>query len=155
MLRKGPEHVPDSAIVLLLSGVLLFFSIFCSTVLVVEGEADDTLLTLVTALLGYVIYTAVLGATGKLRRFIPTIASIMACGSILSVLMVAVFVMFGPFLGTSLASLLALFILLWSVPVKGHIIARGIDQHWYAGIVIAMIVFIVQYAFQSSMTGRF
>lgn len=78
----------------------------------------------------------------------------MACGSILSVLMAAVFVLLGPFLGMPLVSLLALFILLWSVPVKGHIIARGIEQHWYVGIVIAMIVFIVQYAFQSTMTGR-
>ncbi len=154
MLRKGPEHVPDSVIVLLLSIALLLFSLFCSTVLVNDGEAGDTLLALITALLGYVIYTAVLGIAGHLHRFVPTIASIMACGSILSVLMAAVFVMLSPFLGRSPASLIALFVLLWSVPVKGHIIARGIEQHWYVGIVIAMIVFIVQYAFQSTMTGR-
>ena len=154
MLRKGPEHVPDSVVVLVLSIVLLLFSIFCSTVLVSAGEADDTLLTLITAVLGYVMYAAVLGVAGHLHRWIPTISSIMACGSILSVLMAAVFVLLGPFLGMPLVSLLALFILLWSVPVKGHIIARGIEQHWYVGIVIAMIVFIVQYAFQSTMTGR-
>jgi hypothetical protein len=36
-------------------------------------------------------------------------------------------------------------VLLWSVPVEGHILARTIDRHWYVGIVVAMAVFIFQF----------
>jgi hypothetical protein len=35
-------------------------------------------------------------------------------------------------------------ILLWSVPVEGHIIARAIDRPWFVGIIMAIAVFIIQ-----------
>jgi hypothetical protein len=35
-------------------------------------------------------------------------------------------------------------ILLWSIPVEGHIIARAIDRHWYVGIGAALAVFVFQ-----------
>ena len=84
----------------------------------------------------------------------PIVSAILACGSILTLLFVAAYVLLSPFLGGNIAVIVATLIIIWSVPVEGHIIARGIEQHWYIGIVIAMIVFIVQYAFQSIMTGR-
>ena len=153
MLRKGPEHVPASPTVLLFAIALLFFSLFCTTILIEDGEGDS-LLSLITAVLGYVLYTTVLSVTGFLKRLLPTIASIMACGSILSVMMVAAFVFLNPFLGAQLASLVAWLILIWSVPVKGHIIARAIERHWYIGIAVSLTIFVLQYYFQSAMTGR-
>jgi hypothetical protein len=42
-------------------------------------------------------------------------------------------------------SLIANLILLWSVPVEGHIIARATERHWYIGILVALAVFILQY----------
>jgi hypothetical protein len=68
--------------------------------------------------------------------------------------MVAAFVLLNPFLGASLASVLVWLILIWSVPVKGHIIARAIGRHWYVGIAISVTIFILQYMFYLSMTGR-
>ncbi len=53
-----------------------------------------------------------------------------------------------------MAYLIAVLIIIWSIPVEGHIIARGIEQHRYVGIGIALIVFTVQYTFQSSLTGH-
>jgi hypothetical protein len=35
-------------------------------------------------------------------------------------------------------------ILLWSVPVEGHIIARAIDRQWFVGLFMAVAVFILQ-----------
>jgi len=153
-LRKGPEHIPDSAVVLLFSFGLLLFATFCSTVLVNPAAGDNIVLSFVASLLGYVFYWAVLVVTGFSRRFVPTISSIMACGSILTVFMVFAYVMFTPFLGANFASIIATLILFWSVPVKGHIIARAIERHWYLGIVIAMTIFLLQFAIYSALTER-
>jgi peptidoglycan/LPS O-acetylase OafA/YrhL len=154
MLRKGPEQVPDSWLVLLITLVLMQFASFIAATLINLGEDYSHLLTFITHLLGMGIYAAILLATGFIRRIVPVLSAIIACGAILTLLFVAAYVMLNPFLGSNIAVIIATLIIIWSVPVEGHIIARGIEQHWYIGIVIAMIVFTVQYAFQSTMTGR-
>ncbi len=154
MLRKGPEQVPNSWLVFLFSLMLMLFASFVAATLINLGEDYSHLLTFVTNLLGIGIYAAVLLASGFIRRFLPILSAIIACGSILSLLFVAAYVMLNPFLGDNFAVIIATLIIIWSVPVEGHIIARGIERHWYVGIVIAMIVFTLQYAFQSTMTGR-
>jgi peptidoglycan/LPS O-acetylase OafA/YrhL len=154
MLRKGPEQVPDSWLVLLFALMLMQFSSFVAATLISLGEDYSHLLTFITHLLGMAIYTAILLVTGMIRRIVPILSAVIACGAILTLLFVAAYVMLNPFLGKDIAVVIATLIIIWSVPVEGHIIARGIEQHWYVGIVIAMIVFTLQYFFQSTMTGR-
>ncbi|MDX1403244.1 MAG: hypothetical protein R3192_01840 [Woeseiaceae bacterium] len=154
MLRKGPEQIPDSWLVLTFSFSLMLLAYFVASTLIKLSEGYSHLLTMVTNLLGIGLYTLVLLATGYIKRFVPILSAVIACGSILSLLFVAAYVMLGPFLGADLAYLLATLIIVWSIPVEGHIIARGIGQHWYTGIVIAMVVFTMQYTFQSSLAGR-
>jgi hypothetical protein len=154
LLRKGPEHVPDSWLVFLFALLLMQFASFVAATLINLGDDYSHLLTFITNLLGLGIYAAILFVTGFFKRFVPIVSSILACGSILTLLFVAAYVMLNPFLGSEIAVIIATLIIIWSVPVEGHIIARGIEQHWYIGIVIAMVVFILQYAFQSAMTGR-
>lgn len=154
MLRKGPEQIPDSWLVLFVSLLLMLFASFVATTLLEPLEDDSNLLIVATNVVGVGIYAAVLFATGFIRRFVPIVSAVIACGSILSLLFVAAYVMLSPFLGADFAVVIATLIIIWSVPVEGHIIAKGIERHWYVGIVIAMIVFSVQYAFQSAMTGK-
>ena len=153
MLRKGPEHVPDSALVLVYASGLLILATLISSSLVQSPDDDSILVSLAGSIAGYVLYWIVLAITGFAHRLVPTVASIMACGSILTIMMVAAFVLLNPFLGASLASIVVWLILIWSVPVKGHIIARAIERHWYIGISIAMTIFVLQYIFYLSMTG--
>ena len=154
MLRKGPEQVPNSWLVFLFALILMQFASFVLSTLSNLGDDYSHLLTFITQLLGMGIYAALLFATGFIRRLVPILSAIIACGAILTLLFVAAYVMLSPFLGSDIAVIIATLIIIWSVPVEGHIIARGIEQHWYIGIVIAMIVFTAQYAFQSTMTGR-
>jgi peptidoglycan/LPS O-acetylase OafA/YrhL len=154
MLRKGPEQVPNSWLVFLFALILMQFASFVLSTLSNLGDDYSHLLTFITQLLGMGIYAAILFATGFNRRLVPILSAIIACGAILTLLFVAAYVMLNPFLGNDIAVLIATLIIIWSVPVEGHIIARGIEQHWYIGIVIAMIVFTAQYTFQSTMTGR-
>ena len=132
---------------------LLVLSNICDSLLIDAGPDNNIALSLTTATIGYVCYTVVLVSARQLERFVPTISSIMACGSILSLLVIFAVVMLEPFVGQALASIVATLILFWSVPVKGHIIARAIQRHWYVGIVIAMTIFLLQYVIYLTMTG--
>lgn len=155
-LRKGPEHVPDSFLVLVYAIGLLALAMVVSTMLVepVTGTAQDALfLSVAVSVMGYLLIWIVLAVTGFGNRVIPTIASVMACGSILTLLMVLAFVLLQPLLGMQVAGTIAWLIRMWSVPVKGHIIARAIGQHWYAGIVIAGVIFIIQQFAFDAMTA--
>jgi hypothetical protein len=154
LLRKGPQDVPNSLVVMLMSFGMLLFATVTSTVLIKPTGGESVLLSFVTSLLGYGFYGSVLMVTGFLNRFGQTISSIMACGSILTVLMVFAYVMLSPFLGARIAALVATLVLFWSVPVKGHIIARAINRHWYLGIAISMTIFILQFAIYSAMISQ-
>ena len=154
MLKKGPDAVPASWLVFAFSLVLMQLASFVAATLIDLGDNYSHVLSFLTGLLGIAMYTFVLFITGFGSRLLQTLSAIVACGSILNLLFVAAYVLLNPFLGQNLAVLVATLVIFWSVPVEGHIIARGIGQHWYLGIVIAISVFIMQYAFQSAMSGR-
>lgn len=151
MLRKGPEQVPGSWLVLLLAVGFMVLAVFCRKVLVPSAGDQDYFVIYATISVGLLIYTGVLLVTGYGRRLLPVLSAIIGCGSILTLLIVAEYVLLQPFLGVRIASILATLIIFWSVAVDGHIIARGIQQHWFAGIAIAMVVFIMQVAFQQML----
>ena len=124
-------------------------ALFVIAMLLSEALVDSTgtgvvLVSVFVSIGGYVLYWIVLLATGYTHRFVPTVSCIMACGSILTIMMVATFVILRPIAGDQFAALIAWLVLIWSVPVKGHIIARAIEQHWYAGIAIALTIYIAQ-----------
>ncbi len=154
MLRKGPAQVPASWLVFLLAVALMQLTSFVGATLIDYGDNYSHLLAFISNLLGMSIYAAILFLAGFAKRFLQTISAITACGAILGLLFVSSYVMLTPFLGKDIAVVLAMLFIFWSVPVEGHIIARAIEQNWYLGIAIAMVVFIVQYGFQSVMLGR-
>lgn len=143
--------MPDSPVVLLFAFGLLLVAIVGPNLLFASSGQDNIALSLGNAFVGYLLYWVVLLLTGFRHRIVPTIASIMACGSLLTILMVLIVIVLRPLGGQVFASLLASLILFWSVPVKGHIIARAIERHWYVGIAIALGIFIVQYAAYQAM----
>lgn len=143
-MRKGPEHLPGSPIVLLFAVVLFAIAMLVSTVLIQGDGNDSMLLSIAVSVAGYGLYWFVMSMTGYAHRFVPTVSAIMACGSILTIVMVSVFLVLNPLVGANAAAIVAWLILIWSVPVKGHIIARAIERHWYLGIAIALTIFILQ-----------
>jgi hypothetical protein len=81
---------------------------------------------------------------------LQALSAIIACGSIITMAFVAEYMLVSPLLGEQVAGTVATLIIFWSVPVEGHIIARAIRQHWFVGIVISMVAFILQIGFQSA-----
>ncbi len=131
-------------LVLLVALGLFVVAMVSSEALVQSGGSGDLLASISVSFAGYILYWMVLLATGYPHRLVPTIACVMACGSILTIAMVVTFGVLAPLVGNTSAALIAWFVLIWSVPVKGHIIARAIDQHWYVGITIALVVYLLQ-----------
>ncbi len=152
LLRKGPEDIPRSLLLLYITAALWLFAIFAAAALIENFDVRDVWIAIVSFLIGVSCYMAVLLVTGHSGRSLQTASAIIGCGALISLAQVAELVLFTPILGAVLTDLVAWLLLFWSVPVKGHIIARAIDSHWYVGIVIAMAIFLLQFTFTSAMT---
>lgn len=150
MLRKGPDSIPHSWLVLGLATALLIAASFTAASAIDVISDRNHLLTLLSALLGILFYAAVLIMTGFANRFVQTITAMIACGAILTFLLVAIYVPVEPFLGRQVAGIIADLIILWSVAVEGHIIASAIEQHWLIGVTIAVAVLILQLGLESA-----
>jgi hypothetical protein len=151
LLRKGPDSIPASMILLLLVIGLWLFSSLTVLSLIEQYDERDFIIGLYTALAGVVTYVAILVAAGHPSRALQTVTAILGCGALISLAFVAEFVLFMPLFGPTVTGIVAQLILLWSVPVEGHIIARALGRHWYIGIVIAIGVFVLQYVIFSTM----
>jgi len=153
-LRKGPDAVPASWIVLMFAVVLLAVSSYAAMALVEGVDGQNPVTTFTGYGLGICFYAAVVYVSGYGGRMLQAVTAIIACGAIITLLFVAGYVLVEPLLGKEFAGLVATLIIFWSVPVEGHIIARTIQQHWFVGITIAMAAFILQLGFQSAFSGR-
>lgn len=153
-MRKGPEHVPNSWLLFVLSLLMMVFASLSAATLIEALAEQDFRLTFATTMLGLTFYGAVLFVFGYSRRIVRALTCVIGCGAILTMLFVAEFVLFSPFLGPEIAGTVAALIALWSVPVEGHIISRAIQRHWLAGVAIAVAAFILQLGFQSAFSAR-
>jgi len=130
---------------------LWLFAGFVMTVMTPELDRTDFLVGTLTGLIGLLCYTVIIMLVGQGARLLQAIMAFLGCGALLSLLFVAGNVFLSPFLSANITNLVVTLILLWSVPVEGHIISRTIDRHWYLGVVIAMAVFIFQLVLYSTI----
>ena len=105
-------------------------------------------------LLALTFYGTVVYLFGFSGRLLQTQSAIIACGSILALVSRAEYVVFAPLLGQETAGALSLLIWMWSVPVKGHVIAQAIQRHWFVGITIAVAAFIMRIGVETAFAPR-
>ncbi len=153
-LRKGPDAIPHSRFILALSIGMLVLSSIAAAELIDGPRPQNQFLTYSGYSLGLLFYGSVLFISGFADRMMQTISAIIACGAIITMLYVAGYVVLSTFFGNEIAGFVGLLIILWSVPVEGHIIARAIQQHWFVGITIAMAALILQLGFQSAFADQ-
>lgn len=151
LLRKGPEHLPASGVVLVLSVLLSLLSSLAALALIDRFDEDDFFLGLFSSVVGLCCYAGILVLGGKSARMLQTLSAIVGTGALIVFAFVAEYVLLTPLLGSTGGGLIATVILLWSVPVEGHIIARAVDRHWYVGLVLAVGVFVLQYIFNQAI----
>lgn len=153
LLRKGPDDIPRSWLLFMLILVLWLFSALAAVALIKQFDETYFFIGLFSGMIGILCYASLVVFSGRSERLLQTISAIIGCGALISLAFVAEYALLLPFLGELLTSLISNLILLWSIPVEGHIIARAIDRHWYIGILIAIAVFALQYVIYSVVTS--
>ena len=143
-LRKGPDAIPHSVFLFVATGIAWLITGAVMTVATAELDANDFIIGSVTGLAGLACYIAIVLTAGRSARLLQTLTALLGCGALLSVLFVIGNLVLTPLLGEGASNPIVTLILLWTVPVEGHIISRAIERHWYMGIVIAMTIFIFQ-----------
>lgn len=156
-LRKGPDAIPYSWVVCFIALLLWLFAGLSTTMATPELDDDDFLYSTFTGVVGLAAYAAIVVTSGHTPRLLQTVTAILGSGAIISFMFLAASVLLPPlftpfpFLGQNAVNIVITLILLWSVPVEGHIIARAIDRHWYLGIAVAMAVFVFQLYLYSAL----
>lgn len=143
-LKKGPDAIPYSWLLCLITLALWLFAGLAITLITEDMNDEDFLVGTFTGVVGLACYAGIVVLTDHRARLLQTITAILGCGAVLSFMYLAGNAFLTPFLGQNIAGLVVTLILLWSIPVEGHIIARSIDRHWYVGIATAMAVFVFQ-----------
>ena len=150
-LRKGPDAIPHSAFLFVGIAAMWLLSGAAMTLFTAELEQKDFIIGTLTGIAGLLCYTAIVVFSGKRARLMQALTALLGCGALLSLVFVAGNIFLTPFLSENIANLIMTLILLWTVPVEGHIIARTIDRHWYVGVVLAMAVFVFQLILYSAI----
>ncbi|MBT8086504.1 MAG: hypothetical protein KJO46_00650 [Gammaproteobacteria bacterium] len=150
-LRKGPDAIPGSTVLFAIIVALWLLSGLVMMVTTPELDARDFVIGTITGVAGLLCYAAIVIFSGKRTRLLQTTMALLGCGALLSLAFVAGNLLLTPLLGQSTVNFVVSLILLWAIPVEGHIIARAIDRHWYVGVVVAMAIFVIQLVLYSTM----
>ena len=144
LLRKGPDAIPPSWF---LFGVAVLLRM-AAVLLLVVAFADFTLqsikLDLISWMLGLACFGGVVVAVGKSERLVQTLTALVGIGAVVTFAMLLVTVVGGALFADQPVMTVAQLVLLWSVVVKGHIMARATGWHWYAGLLISIGVLMIQ-----------
>ena len=143
-LRKGPEAIPHSSVLFVLVVAAWMAASALVTMMLVELSQADLAVSIVLGVIALVLYAAVLVFSQRGSRVLQTLTAILGCGVLLQCLFIVGYSFLTPLLGKAIGGLVSYLVLLWSVPVEGHIIARAIDRHWYVGFLVAIAVFLIQ-----------
>lgn len=143
--------MPHSTFLLAVIVALWLFTGLLMTLLTAELDERDFVIGTLTGIAGLSCYAAIVVLSGKRARLMQTVMALLGCGALISLMFIAGDVFLTPFLSENLTNFIVTLILLWTVPVEGHIISRTLDRHWYAGVAIAMAVFVFQLILYSVM----
>lgn len=145
LLRKGPESVPRSGILLVMSLGLWAVAAFTFSTLIDNADGSDFRRELLNFALAMVCYYTILVTTGFASRITQTLTALIGCGALMALCFTAALVSIGQLAGNAVISMLAISYLIWSLSVEGHIIARAINLPFYFGVLIAFGIFVFQY----------
>jgi hypothetical protein len=153
-LRKGPDALPSSWLVVYLSIAIFVIGWFWQLAMLGGGGEGRLWPILAGYFLELIFYIVVIYVFGFGRRIKQAMSAIIACGSIIAVVSVIEVVLMSPLLGSVAARAFGELIWYWSVPVKGHIIAIAIQQHWFVGVTIAIAAFIMRIGVQTAFAAQ-
>ena len=123
---------------------LWLVSLLLSITLIDYIDESSFFTEILWALIVLSTYGAIVHLAGFRERVMQALTAIIGCGALLSVFFAFVYSGLGPFLGREFLGLAVYGFVIWSLSVKGHIIATAVSRRWWVGALIATAVFIVQ-----------
>ena len=153
-IRKGPDAIPHSWLLLNAAAVMWFVPLVIVAVLFRDFGRSAIGLLVASWVLSLACYAFVIVLAGYRNRLLQSLTAIIGCGAIIFFAQAGSLVVFSSIsaAGAVLAQIAVYLLLFWSIYVKGHIISRTIDRDWYVGLVIAIAVFLLQYAFSTAVS---
>jgi len=144
LLQKGPDELPHSSVLLLLvTGI--WIAVGAIGAMIVDTYNGQTLLVdLILTALGFGLYAVVVKVFDRSERLLRALTAILGCGAIFGAALFAGRYILTTVLALPETPLFSELVLLWSILVEGHIIARTIDRQWVIGFLIALAVLIGQ-----------
>ncbi len=142
--RKGPSDIPDSSLLLVITAGLWFLAGFGGVVIDDTYDGDGFLVNLILTVIGIGLYSIIVNIFGNSERFLRALTAILGCGAIFNIVYLVGQLVLENLLGVEETRIFWELILMWSILVEGHIIARTIDRQMFIGILFAMAVFFAQ-----------
>lgn len=141
LLRAGPQDLPASSTSLALA--LAAWWGVSALALAAPGtrvQAADALLLFVAQL---AMIAGLLVASRRSARFLQTAAALFACGAVVSLANVPLWLSTAspPPAGLAVLALAALF---WSLAVDAHIWRHALERSYVVGLAVAVVLFVVQ-----------
>lgn len=150
MLRKGPDAMPHSAFLFAAALAVLWSVLIAEGYLITSAESPNHLLSLALLVIHISSFWLILQITGRGPRFLQAVTASAACGAVVSLASLLLYLMLVPVIGLQNASSIPVALQLWLLVVDGHILSRSIDQHLLVGIAFVMIIFFAQLVFYST-----
>ena len=143
-LRKGPDAIPQSTVVLAVAVALWLGGSILLVLAFDEFDLKGFIIVVLTSVIGLICYAAILNLFGRANRLLQTLSAIIGCGALLTIAFAV-----GKFLisllgGAGFSGNVVFLVVLWSVLVEGHIISRAIDRPFLLGFVFALAVLFLQ-----------
>ena len=149
-LRKGPDALPHSAFLLAVALAVLWAVLIAEGYLITTAESPNHLLSLALLVVHISSFWLILQIAGRGARFLQAITASAACGALVSLASLLLYLLLIPMVGLQNASSVPVALQLWLLLVDGHILSRSIDQHLLVGIALVMIIFFAQLTFYST-----
>jgi len=146
LLRRGPEDLPASAFLLLLSALVYALGSAATSAVFTHRPAQIFLEVLADIVLMLLWYGALLAVYRRRARLPQTLTALFGTGSLLYLIAFPVMswlhLQAGSPTGLQLPTLLMMVILIWSIAVAAHIVHRALEIPMTVAILIGITYFI-------------
>lgn len=147
-LRKGPDALPRSSVLfLIVVAFWLFVDVLAGIILPTFGKSSASGLAIST--LGVIIYALVATLDGRNARVMQMLTALIGCGAMLGLTVTLTIGVALQLQGLNLVPLLSVLVVwsitLFSIVVDGHILSRTLGRPQLHGVIIAFLVFALQY----------
>lgn len=144
LFRKGPQSIPSSSALLSIVVALWILVGIIAIVAVGSYSGMSLLVDLVLTIVGVGLYSFAIQLFGKGARLLPALTAIMGCAAMFGFAIFVGRIWLPLILVESQVSITLTLIVLWSIGVEGHIMARTIERQWVIGFLLALSIFIAQ-----------